>query len=282
MTQIRARDLYEWCSIPAQELSGHPRLKVPFRMLRDSTEMGKLMSQELVDIIARNNQKGVPTRVIAPCGPKCWYAPFTELVNRQGTSLRNLTVFHMDECLDWQGQPLPTKHPYNFRTFMEEHFYGGIRVELGVPESQRFWLLPSTIDNVREALWSAPIDLTLGGWGQDGHIAYNQARRHPYGAITIEELEASSIRIQENNLDTILALAQRTFGAAYQFVPPMRSTKDKTSRLKLEWEPWWAPSSRGQTTDQNSKSWNSRRVSRNIGRSGLTCTTQRCFPKASF
>jgi len=224
MTQIRARDLYEWCSIPAQELSGHPRLKVPFRMLRDSTEMGKLMSQELVDIIARNNQKGVPTRVIAPCGPKCWYAPFTELVNRQGTSLRNLTVFHMDECLDWQGQPLPTKHPYNFRTFMEEHFYGGIRVELGVPESQRFWLLPSTIDNVREALWSAPIDLTLGGWGQDGHIAYNQARRHPYGAITIEELEASSIRIQENNLDTILALAQRTFGAAYQFVPPMSVT----------------------------------------------------------
>jgi len=32
------------------------------------------------------------------------------------------------------------------------------------------------------------------------------------------------VRVQENNLDTILALAQRTFGAAYQFVPPMSVT----------------------------------------------------------
>ena len=107
---------------------------------------------------------------------------------------------------------------------MEEHFYGGIRADLAVPDSQRFWLLPSTIDRVRDALWSAPIDLTLGGWGQDGHVAYNQARRHPYSTISIGELQASTIRIQENNLDTILALSQRTFGGAYQFVPPMSVT----------------------------------------------------------
>src|SRR5262249_390000 len=56
------------------------------------------------------------------------------------------------------------------------------------------------------------------------HIAYNQARRHPYSSISVEELAASSIRVQENNLDTILALAQRTFGSAYQFVPPMSVT----------------------------------------------------------
>jgi glucosamine-6-phosphate deaminase len=32
------------------------------------------------------------------------------------------------------------------------------------------------------------------------------------------------MRIQENNADTILALAQRSFGGAYQFVPPMSIT----------------------------------------------------------
>ena len=68
-----------------------------------------------------------------------------------------------------------------------------------------------------------PVDLTLGGWGQDGHVAYNQARRHPYQRPSLEELAASTARIQENNLDTILALAQRTFGAAYQFVPDRKS-----------------------------------------------------------
>ena len=224
MTPICTRDLYNWCSISASDLAGHPDIRIPFRKVRDSFEMGDLIAKELVDLIEINNQKGSPTRAIIPCGPKCWYAPFTELVNSRGTSLRDLVVFHMDECLDWQGQPLPTKHPYNFRTYMEEHFYGGIRADLAVPDSQRFWLLPSTIDRVRDALWSAPIDLTLGGWGQDGHVAYNQARRHPYSTISIGELQASTIRIQENNLDTILALSQRTFGGAYQFVPPMSVT----------------------------------------------------------
>jgi glucosamine-6-phosphate deaminase len=130
----------------------------------------------------------------------------------------------MDECLDWQGRPLSGKHPYNFRSFMERHFYGGIRPELNVLQERRFWLLPSTMERVREAIAEEPVDLTLGGWGQDGHLAYNQARRHPLLPVGLEELADSTIRVQENNLDTILALAQRTFGCAYQFVPPMSVT----------------------------------------------------------
>ena len=55
-------------------------------------------------------------------------------------------------------------------------------------------------------------------------MAYNQARRHPFHHPTLEEIAASTIRVQENNLDTILALAHRTFGAAFQFVPPMSVT----------------------------------------------------------
>jgi glucosamine-6-phosphate deaminase len=130
----------------------------------------------------------------------------------------------MDECLDWQGRLLPHGHPYNFRSYMEGHFYGDIRPDLNVPADQRFWLTPATMEQVRVEIAREPIDLTLGGWGQDGHIAYNQARRHPYSRITVEDVRESSIRIQENNLDTIIALAQRTFGTAYQFVPPMSIT----------------------------------------------------------
>jgi glucosamine-6-phosphate deaminase len=206
------------------DLPGHPQLKTKFRMVRDSAEMGSLMAQELVQEVEEKNKMARPTRAIIPCGPSCWYAPFTELVNRRKTSLRNLFVFHMDECLDWQGRPLPAGHPYNFRTFMEKHFYGGIAPELAVPQEQRFWLLPSTMDRVAREIVKTPIDITIGGWGQDGHVAYNQARRHPYSSITLEELADSTIRIQNNNLDTILALAQRTFGSAYQFVPPMSVT----------------------------------------------------------
>jgi glucosamine-6-phosphate deaminase len=222
--RVDPRRLLEWCRIPVDELASHPGRRLPFRLVGDAREMGRLMAQELVELVEAGNAEGRPTRAIVPCGPSGWYAPWTELVNARGVSLARLTVFHMDECLDWQGRPLPRSHPYNFRTFMERHFYGGIRPELNVPEAQRFWLLPSTVERVRDAIAEAEIDLTLGGWGQDGHLAYNQARRHPFLGVGLEELAASSIRVQENNLDTILALAHRTFGAAYQFVPPMSVT----------------------------------------------------------
>jgi glucosamine-6-phosphate deaminase len=224
MSQITKADLYHWCSVPVSDLSGHPKLRAKFRMIRDSAEMGQLMAEELVEVIQGNNERGRPTRAIIPCGPTGWYAPLTSLVNSRGVSLKKLFVFHMDECLDWQARPLPAGHPYNFRTFMEKHFYGGVRPDLAVPPEQRFWLLPSTAEKVAAEIASGPIDITVGGWGQDGHVAYNQARRNPYSTVTIEEVANSTIRVQENNPDTIFALAQRTLGSAYQFVPPMSVT----------------------------------------------------------
>lgn len=221
---VDPRKLLEWCSIPAEKLVDHPSLRIPYREVRNAEEMGCLMAQELTEIIEENNHKGSVTRAIIPCGPKCWYKPFSDVVNTRRIALHNLEVFHMDECLDWQGQLLPIHHPYNFRTFMEKHFYGDIEPELSVPQANRYWLSPSTMDAVKVAIQSAPIDITVGGWGQDGHIAYNQAKRHPFHHLSVDELAKSTIRIQENNIDTILSLAQRTFGAAYQFVPPMSIT----------------------------------------------------------
>ncbi len=224
MPDILPRDLAAWCAIPGAELAGHPALKAKFRMVKDSAAMGRVMAGELIEVIRANNAAGRPTRAIIPCGPTAWYQPWGEMVNAEKLSLAHLHVFHMDECLDWQARPIPRNHPYNFRTYMEANFYGPIAAALNVPEAQRHWLLPETLDAVRNAIAAAPIDLTLGGWGQDGHIAYNQARRHPYSRVTIEEVANSTARVQENNHDTMLALAQRTFGTAWQFVPPMSVT----------------------------------------------------------
>ena len=224
MDFVRKEDLYKWCRIPAARLARHPGRKVKFRLVRDSREMGLLMAMELVRTIEANNAKRRPTRAIIPCGPACWYADWRRLVNSRDVSLQRLTVFHMDECLDWQGRLLPKNHPLNFRTFMEREFYSGIKRRLNVPMDQRMWLSPATMGAVAAAIAKAPVDITLGGWGQDGHVAYNQTRRHPFSHVTLAEFANSTIRIQENNLDTILALGNRNFGSAYQFVPPMSVT----------------------------------------------------------
>ncbi|HUU29087.1 MAG TPA: hypothetical protein VM123_14870 [archaeon] len=244
MEPISRKELYKWCSIPVQELARH-NPKVPFSVLETSEEMGRAMARELVEEVKKNNREGKSTRAIIPCGPSSWYAPFAQIVNSERVSLKELVVFHMDECLDWEGNLLPPGHPYNFRSTMERVFYNPIGPELGVPEKNRFWLTPQALERVREAIWKAPLDITLGGWGQDGHIAYNQARREPYSQLTLEELENSSIRVQYNNWDTVIALAQRVLGAAYQFAPPMSVTlgikeclSAKKVRLFSDTGPW--------------------------------------------
>ena len=218
------KNLYKWCSIPVDKLLGHPDLKTPLRIVKDSAEMGELMAGELIsEIELANNEKRV-LRAILPCGPYCWYKPFAKMVNEKGVSLHNLVVYHMDECYDWQGLPLPENHPFNLKSEMIKNFYSPIDAGLAVPEQNRRFI---TIDNVREIareIAATTIDYTMGGWGQDGHVAYNQARRHPFSSITLEELRNSTARIQENNIDTIIALGQRNFGGAYQFSPPMSVT----------------------------------------------------------
>ena len=224
MSAFSPRDLYEWCKIPYQELQTHPQAKIRLRLCRDSQEMGQIMARELVDEIRSHNAQGETTRAIIPCGPTCWYQPFTNLVNREQVSLEQCEIFHMDECLDWQGRELPRQHPYSFRGYMERHFYGPVEPALSVLEENRRWLNPSNMEEIKKRIESAPIHITYGGWGQDGHVAYNQARRHPFSHITVDDMRQSTIRIQDNNIDTIIALAQRTLGMAYQFAPPMSIT----------------------------------------------------------
>ena len=224
MAMITANELYGWCRVSASSLQGHPGLRIPFRLCRDSADLGETMAEELCAAIRTNNQRGRQTRAIVPCGPGSYYRPFAEIVNRERLSLRGLVVFHMDECLDWQGHELPRQHPYSFRGTMEREFYGPVDTALAVRPENRVWLNSENMREVADRIAEAPIDITLGGWGQDGHVAYNQARRQTYDLLSIEELRNSTIRIQENNPDTILALAHRTFGAAYQFVPPMSVT----------------------------------------------------------
>jgi glucosamine-6-phosphate deaminase len=235
-SNITPKDILEWCKIPYSELEKHPRRKVPFRLCKDSAEMGQIMARELVQIIEANNKQNKPTHAILPCGPLCWYKPFTELVNRDQVNLKNLVVFHMDECLDWQGKPVPKNHPQNFQNYMEKNFYEPVATALSVPEGSRHWLYPNNVAEISQKILSTTIDITYGGWGQDGHVAFNQARRNPYSQLTIDDVRNSTARIQDNNLDTVIALAHRSFGTAYQLVAPMSVTlgvKECLSAKKL-------------------------------------------------
>ena len=99
MSEITKEELYQWCSIPWDQLETHPDRKIPLRLCQDSLEMGRIMAQELVDEIQEHNVAGEATRALIPCGPTCWYKPFTDLVNSAGVRLENFIVFHMLEMV---------------------------------------------------------------------------------------------------------------------------------------------------------------------------------------
>lgn len=218
------KKLYNWCSIPADELCTRTDIKVPLRIVRDSLELGQVMARDLVDEIKKANKEDRCFRMIVPCGPKEWYAPFTEMINSEEVSLNKVICYHMDENLNWQGRLLPEEDPNNFHSFMHKYFYSGVRKELQVLPENRHYLTPYNIEEIAEMISQVEIDYALGGWGQDGHVAFNQANRDPYVNITLDDLRNSTVRVQRNNDDTIIALAQRGMGGAWQFMPPMSVT----------------------------------------------------------
>jgi glucosamine-6-phosphate deaminase len=221
---IDLKKLYEWCSIPSSQLIGNPEIKVPLRIVPDAQAVGEAMARDFVDDIKLANKEGRIYRAIVPCGPKDWYAPFKRMINTERVSLKNVVVFHMDENLDWEGKPLPEDDPSNFRTFMDRHFYNCIDNDLQVLHENRHYLTPYNLCEISGMIEENDIDYTLGGWGQDGHIAFNQAIRNPYSHVTINDIRNSTARVIENNMDTILALSHRSFGAAWQFMPPKAIT----------------------------------------------------------
>ena len=228
------KELHRWCSIPAQELLTHPDRRVPLRIVKDAQAVGELMARDFADDIQQANAQGREYKAIVPCGPKDWYVPFARMVNSERISLRNVEIFHMDENLDWESKLLHPQDPSNFRSYMDQWFYGPIDPDLAVPLDKRHYLTPRNYMEIADQIAQTEIDYTLGGWGQDGHIAFNQASRDPYHVITLENLRNSTARIQVNNQDTVLALAQRGFGAAWQFLPPMSITLGAKECMKAK------------------------------------------------
>jgi len=222
---IDPKDLFDWCRIPAEELEGHPQAKVPIRILPTPDDVHRECARTMADEVLANNVAGRPTRWILPCGPRGQYRYFARIVNEERISLRNVHVFHMDECLDWEGRPIPLDHPFSFQGWMQKNFYDPIDPELSIPEEQRHWPDVYNIDALSEALEAVGgADTVYGGIGYHGHIAFNEPPNCPWYIVSPEQFRNSKTRILHLNDDTLIALSQRAVGGCSPFVPPMAIT----------------------------------------------------------
>ena len=233
---ITREDLRRWCSIPLEKLEQQPNQKMKL-ILRErerdvAAEVGNLLAEEVI----RNNRSHKPTRWILPGGPAQQYDVFTERVNRESISLKNLHIFHMDTWLDWQYRLFPPENTrFSCKAKMEKIFYGKINPSLNVPEAQRYFPDPLEPDRFDEAIEElGGIDTLVGGVGCKGLVAFNESPASPYHRVSLEEYAQSKSRIVTLREDTIIAYAEREFGACFDALPPNAFTIGMKSMLKAQ------------------------------------------------
>lgn len=217
-----SEQLFEWCKIPPEDLPKDRRAKVKLRILPMPCDVYVDIATTMIEELKTNNAANRPTRWILPCGPRGQYPIFTERVNRERISLKNVHIFHMDDHLDWQGRHLPFVHPYSYRGWMTRNFYDRIDSSINVPPEQRHFPDISRLDAMAEGMEQVGgIDSVYGGIGYRGHIAFNEPPRSPWYRVSKEEFRNSTTRILHLNDDTLIALSQRGAGGCSDVIPPM-------------------------------------------------------------
>lgn len=219
-------EIFKWCSIPREDLEKQPNLKTKLVIRKDRPTVMKEIGNLMADEVVEHNKKGIPTKWVLPAGPTDEYDTFIERVNRDRISLKNLWVFHMDEFLDWEGRPYPVGDTYeSLEGTMIACFYDRIDDELNVPEEHRIWPRINDIDaadNLCDQLGG--VDTVWAGIGATGLIAFNEEPRSYCYRLTVDEYAKSKTRIIDLNDDSLVAMAERSFGCCLDRIPPKAIT----------------------------------------------------------
>lgn len=179
----------------------------------------------MFDEAAAAAERGDELAVIVPIGPKAHYPLLAELVNDARLSLEHMTYFGMDEWLDWQGRPLPRHHPFSLEGYFARHFVELIEPRLRPRPENVLFPTPLELDRSSEEIARrGEIATTYGGFGFQGHLAFNEPPSSRWSPVTLEMLRTSRTRVVPLAVDTVIAHAQRSCGGNVFGVPPMAIT----------------------------------------------------------
>jgi glucosamine-6-phosphate deaminase len=232
-TSGKRDEIEEWLRIPAEELAASS--PIPFKLLPTREALYEQFAREMFVEAREASEAGRDLAVIVPIGPKRHYPLLAELVNRANLSLRHVTYFGMDQWLDWQARPLSFDHPFNLEGYFHRNFIDLIEPDLRpLPENVIFpsvLALDNSSDEIRRR---EGIATTYGGFGFQGHLAFNEPPSSRWTEVTIEELRAGQTRVVHLAVDTIIAHAQRSLGGNVFGVPPMAITLGMADLLSTD------------------------------------------------
>ncbi|QQO09504.1 6-phosphogluconolactonase [Breznakiella homolactica] len=171
------------------------RSKIPIEIVDTEDDIYYHMALDMVSHISENEQFGKPTVFIVPVGPIGQYRRLSWLCSRNRISLKNTWFINMDEYLGGDGRAVPEDHPLSFEGFMNREFYRHMEPDLNIPESQRIFPRPGREDEIGRLIEKlGGVDVSYGGIGINGHIAFNEPPE-PDEHITDEEFAALPTRV---------------------------------------------------------------------------------------
>lgn len=170
-------------------------------------------------------------------GPVRQYPILVDITNRERISWKNVSVFHMDEWLDWQGRPVPFDHPLSFEGYMRREVFAAIDEGLRPANHSTFFPHPFRVDEIGEKIREAGgIDVCYGGIGYHGHVAFNEPPNTRWRKVSVEEMRESLTRVVTLGDDSIVVQSIHSSGGNSAAIPPMAVTlgmKDVLASRKI-------------------------------------------------
>lgn len=195
--------------------------KYDFRFVSTHDDLCNAFARELVDLIKIKTKKNEMTKVILPVGPLD-YKSFAALCNKENISCESLVIFSMDEYVFANDTAVPFDHPLSFRAFYQQNLLDVLDDDKKLPTEQLIIPDPLDLDMVHRKLDQyGEIDITYGGFGINGHFAFNSP---PRVDVDLDEFKNTSVRIVETREgDTIQMAIGGTMGNI-EMIPPKGCT----------------------------------------------------------
>lgn len=220
---LEPRLLNEWLAIPPEELPSRARL--PLRILPTPQDVQREFAETFFAELRDAREAGRELALIVPVGPTGQYPLLAELINDAHLALDHVTFFGMDNWLDWEGRPIPLEDPISLEGSFHRLFLD--RLEPSLRPRPENVIFPSPFDlerPSREIERRGGVSTTYGGFGFQGHLAFNEPPSSRWTKVTLEQFRASRTRVLPASLDTIIAHAERSAGGNVFAVPPMAIT----------------------------------------------------------
>lgn len=189
----------------------------------DRAAQSAFFAEDLLSRLDADEAAGRRTVVVLPVGP-IDYAPFVAAVNERGRSLAGLVVFFMDEYCNPDGSWIDVRHPLSFRGFAQRTLVSPLREELRIPEDQ--FIFPNGADpdeTLRAIERFGGIDVTYGGFGVNGHLAFNDPPEDP-AERTERNVRDSTVRVVTLSRETLTQNAMGGTGGNMDLIPRQAAT----------------------------------------------------------